>query len=444
MAPQTPPSLLLPVSFCKAVAENKLCWDLLKPKIEAGFVDLPRWTASYGPMQGQPMLTEPLARFLSAELMGGKVVVPAGELVCGTGVSSILSSLFFSICEESDTVLIPSPYYSAFDNDLRAFGNVKRHAVALNAANGFVLTPALLEEAYASVLAATGKAPKALLLTNPHNPLGRIAPPAELEAVVAWCGAKPGLHLVADEIYALSVHGPYHRAAAATAVTTALATVGAEAFTSVGVVCKGALGPRIHVLWGMSKDWGVSGLRFGLCWTSNPKLYEAMSSAAIFTCLPGPVQAMLGAMFSDAAWCSMYVAENARRLAGSYDLLTGRLDALGLPYLPAPAGMFLWMDFRRLLPFVALPDGDGASGTSGASGKSGKSGASDDEDGWRREAAVYDGLVAAGVVLTPGSSQHHGEPGWFRTCFAFVGPTGLAAALDRIEAFAAKLGYKGP
>ena len=85
MAPQTLPSLLLPVSFRKAVAESKLCWDLLKPKIEAGFVDLPQWTAPYGPMQGQPMLTEPLARFLSAELMGGKVAVPAGELVCGNG-----------------------------------------------------------------------------------------------------------------------------------------------------------------------------------------------------------------------------------------------------------------------------------------------------------------------------------------------------------------------
>ena len=54
-----------------AVAENKLCWDLLKPKIEACFADLPQWTASYGPMQGQPMLTTPLAAFLAKYLFDG-------------------------------------------------------------------------------------------------------------------------------------------------------------------------------------------------------------------------------------------------------------------------------------------------------------------------------------------------------------------------------------
>ena len=36
-----------------AVAENKLTWDLLKPRIEQGFTDLPPWTANYGPMQVQ-------------------------------------------------------------------------------------------------------------------------------------------------------------------------------------------------------------------------------------------------------------------------------------------------------------------------------------------------------------------------------------------------------
>lgn len=34
-----------------AVAENKLCWDILKPRIEKGFQNIPQWSASYGPMQ---------------------------------------------------------------------------------------------------------------------------------------------------------------------------------------------------------------------------------------------------------------------------------------------------------------------------------------------------------------------------------------------------------
>ena len=44
------------------------------------------------------------------------------------------------------------------------------------------------------------------------------------------------------------------------------------------------------------------------------------------------------------------------------------------------------------------------------------------------------------VVLTPGSSQHAAEPGWFRFCFAFVPPSALNAALDKIEVYARGLG----
>lgn len=45
-----------------------------------------------------------------------------------------------------------------------------------------------------------------------------------------------------------------------------------------------------HVLWGLSKDFGMSGLRVGVAWTENADLLAALSSAAIFTSVPGPVQ----------------------------------------------------------------------------------------------------------------------------------------------------------
>ena len=54
---------------------------------------------------------------------------------------------------------------------------------------------------------------------------------------------------------------------------------------------KAWLGPRRHVVWGMSKDLGMSGLRFGTLWSQNPALLAAMGSAAVFSSVPGPVQA---------------------------------------------------------------------------------------------------------------------------------------------------------
>ncbi len=90
---------------------------------------------------------------------------------------------------------------------------------------------------------------------------------AELEVIATWCDARD-VHLVSDEIYALSVFAGSH--------------------VSLGSL--GPLGPKRHVLWGLSKDFGMSGLRFGVAWTENKELSSAMTSASIFTGVSGPVQ----------------------------------------------------------------------------------------------------------------------------------------------------------
>ena len=49
------------------------------------------------------MLTEPLAAFLAQFVFKGVQPNPS-ELVVGTGLSAILSNLFFSLCEPGDAV----------------------------------------------------------------------------------------------------------------------------------------------------------------------------------------------------------------------------------------------------------------------------------------------------------------------------------------------------
>ncbi|KAH8051547.1 1-aminocyclopropane-1-carboxylate synthase [Aureococcus anophagefferens] len=294
-----------------AVAENKLAWRTLKPKVEACLRNLPDWVANYGPMEGQDALRAPLAAFLSAR------VVP----------------------------------------------------VRLDREKGYALTRAALDAAYH---AAGGKA-KALLLTNPHNPTGRALSRKELELAVDWCDRRR-LHLVSDEIYALSAVGD------------------ADGFLSLGELTGGDLGPRRHVLWGLSKDFGMSGLRFGVTWTKNEKLLSALATAAVFTCVPGPCQAMVAALLSDEAFVDAYLAENARALAASRDACAAVLDRLRLPYLRPRYGMFLWCDFSSLLPLI-IGDGKRRAYSRAAL--------------FEAEAALYDALLnELRVVLTPGASQH--------------------------------------
>eukprot|EP00927_Polykrikos_kofoidii_P049997 TRINITY_DN43963_c0_g1_i1.p1 TRINITY_DN43963_c0_g1~~TRINITY_DN43963_c0_g1_i1.p1 ORF type:complete len:491 (+),score=70.00 TRINITY_DN43963_c0_g1_i1:92-1564(+) len=400
-----------------AVAENKLSWDMLQPRVEKGFQGMESWVANYGPMTGQDMLLEPLAKFMEAHIT--HVPVQPKELVCGTGVAAILSNLFFSICEAGDAVLIPAPYYSAFDSDLRSFCDLQRVPVNLCAAEGYALSESALEAALAkaTVEARTaGGEPRVLLLTNPHNPLGRGMSRAELQLAVDFCEAH-GLHLVCDEIYALSNFGAF--------LPQGMQAEGADdPFLSVGELCHGQLGNRRHVIWGLSKDFCMSGLRFGVLWSQNEKLLKAMDSAAVFTSVPVPVQVMVAAMLSDHAFVQRFLEENSRRLAGSCALLMEGLDRMSLPYFRPNYGIFLWVDLRPLLPLVATDAELSCNGRAS----------------FGVEETLYNRLLKeTRLVFTPGASQHTTEPGWFRICFAAVPPTTLAIALKKFDAWVEEL-----
>ena len=367
-----------------AVAENKLCWPRLKPRVEAALAQVPDWTANYGPMDGCGQLKAALARFLDRRIIRDDRPRVLGDHVsCAAGAAACLNNLFLSICEAGDSVLIPAPYYAAFDADLGAICALKRIPVRLRQGD-FALTRSALDAAYA----ASGQTAKALLLTNPHNPTGRCLTEDELRLAVGWCESKK-MHLVSDEVYALSM-------------------LKADAFVSLGRITKGALGDRRHIVWGLSKDFGMSGLRFGCVWTQNDRLRQALGTAAMFGCVPGVCQAMVTELLSDDAFCDDYLRANTVALRLSCAACTAMMDSLSLPYYVPEAGMFLWCDLSSLL----------------------------DEKSWAAEARLYDQLrTDLRVVLTPGSAQHAAAPGWFRICYAFVGRDVLDAALSKIQAW---------
>ena len=134
----------------------------------------------------------------------------------------------------------------------------------------------------------------------------------ELRLAVGWCESKK-MHLVSDEVYALSL-------------------LKGDAFVSLGRITKGALGDRRHVVWGLSKDFGMSGLRFGCVWTQNDRLRQALGTAAMFGCVPGVCQAMVTELLSDDAFCDDYLRANTVALRLSCAACTAMMDSLSLPY----------------------------------------------------------------------------------------------------------------
>jgi aspartate/methionine/tyrosine aminotransferase len=359
------------------IAENLLVWDLLRPRM-AACRDVPHRVLGYDTMTGSMAFREALARFAGRAFLGRAVSPEQIAVLAGAG--TVLETLFYALADAGEGVLVPTPSYAGFWEDLETRDALKIIPVHGASADGFRLTPGLLDEA----VATADRPVKALLFTSPNNPLGIVYSAGEVEAILRWAEAAH-IHVVFDEIYALSVFGE-------------------RPFVSCAAL-RPALGELLHVVWAFSKDFGASGLRCGMLLTENEGLLAAVSALAYWGCVSGDTQYLLGEMISDDAWVDGYVAGMRRRLGDAYRAVTAALHREGIPYLPGGAGFFFLCDLRRFLP----------------------------EPTWEAEHALWRRFLdEAGVNLTPGAACRIAEPGFMRLCFASVPPELAVAGVQRL------------
>ena len=222
-----------------------------------------------------------------------------------------------------------------------------------------------------------------------------------------WCEAK-GLHLISDEIYGGSVFG------------------GDDGrWCGIGAVAarRGKrLGDRVHVVWSLSKDFALSGLRFGALYTENEAIQTPLRKLNDLCCVPSSTQVLVRDMLRDEDWVRYFESENKRRTRERYDRLASCLDKHDIPHLPADAGLFCWIDLRQWLR-EPVPS-------------AGATAAEADEQGQAAERELYLTLMRDfGLLLTPGLSMRAEEPGLFRCVFTAAGATGFEEALKRFDRF---------
>ncbi|KAF0315160.1 hypothetical protein GQ607_017600 [Colletotrichum asianum] len=178
------------------------------------------------------------------------------------GVSSAIDMLAWVLADPGDTILISVPTFFMLDFDLAVRNGIKVVKVATDHLEDPFGPGSAEEFAEAIAMAADGiqgSRVRAVFLCNPQNPQGRCYSKQTLRALVETCRQR-GLQLVVDEIYGLShFEGEL------------------EPFTSV----LGATGQRseshVHSLWGLSKDFGMGGLRLGFIVSRNETLREALA-----------------------------------------------------------------------------------------------------------------------------------------------------------------------
>jgi aspartate/methionine/tyrosine aminotransferase len=364
------------------VAENKLVADRLADRLGEAR-KAPASVLGYDAMRGSLGFRERLGAFMGRTFLTR--VFPPEQLSALAGAGSVLEILFHALGDPGDGVLVPTPSYAGFWMDLELRDGLAIVPVHTDAADGFLLTPELLDRAAGNA----GRPVKALLFTTPDNPLGRVYTAEEIDRVLIWAEGR-GLHVVFDEIYALSVFGR-------------------QPFTSCAAV-RDPLGSRLHIVWAFSKDFGASGLRCGVLVSENPAVHAAVDAFAYWACCSGHTQHLLAELISDEPWVDGFINTVRSELGRAYERLTSALDGGGISHVPAGAGVFTLLDLRSFLS----------------------------EPTWEAEHALWSRIVdEANVNLTPGAACRVSEPGFMRLCYAGqpvdvveVGVKRLVEALD--------------
>ena len=207
------------IALC--VAENKLAQKYLADRLSRPSVAKCAFETfdsyNYGDLRGLPHVCEAVARFLERFFWKSQnspnksvnkedspsVSISPDHICLAPGASSILGHLFYSLAEAGDAILIPAPYYAAFENDMKAIAKCVPIPVYMN---DCTQGPTKEELEMAARKAETqGYTVKMLLITNPNNPLGVIYKPSVVLNAIEWARAR-SMHTVMDEIYGLSVH----------------------------------------------------------------------------------------------------------------------------------------------------------------------------------------------------------------------------------------------
>jgi aspartate aminotransferase len=260
-----------------------------------------RYTAG----SGTPELREALAE--SARTRYG-APWKARQAVVTVGAKAALFQLALALFEDGQEVVLPSPSWVSFDEQIR-FAGARPVPVPARIDDGFRIHAGPLLE-------AVTERTRAFLLNSPCNPTGGVIAAADLREVVRFA-AERGLLVISDETYERFVYGQPHASAAALAAEF----------------------PETVVLVGsFSKTYAMTGWRIGYL-LGPPAVVQAVEAIQSHATSNPTSFAMVGALAA-LTGAEMAVTEMIAEYQARRELLIPRLNQLPGFRCQPPDGTF--------------------------------------------------------------------------------------------------------
>lgn len=391
-------------AFTMNVAENSLMTSMIKDQLSSIIQEqeMPDWVLKYTNMIGHHEVRAEVARFMEEYLC--KCPIDPDAIGFSAGASAIIEVSSFVLANPGDVVVIPAPSYPVYTNDFGLKSGVERYDLQTHyhleeMGNEAPVKVEMLDKVL-NELNDQGKCFKLLLITSPDNPMGCMYAEHELKELAKWC-VQHEVHMIVNEIYRLSLIDTQDPA-----IQHEYKDVGV--YASFAKIMAELNSDYLHLWYALSKDFAMSGLRFGVVHSLNRGFIKGLQNVNLPHMVSNITQWMIGEMFKDSSFIEAYIKENKVRLTQSYKLVIATLKNLGVPYYPSRGSLFVWADFSKYL----------------------------DEDSEQGQEQLWiDIYKNTGILLTPGKGFQHQKKGLFRIVYTAVPYTYLQVAMERLTKF---------